>query len=55
MAREQALNTFQGHGEFFGVSDVTGINVMAQGQAGFPIEHIAQAHLAKTTVHIPQI
>ena len=37
----------QGHGEFLGVSNVTGINVMAQGQTGFPIEHIAQAHLAK--------
>ena len=47
MASEQALDALQGHGEFLGVSDVAGINVMAQGQTGFPIEHIAQAHLAK--------
>ena len=47
MASQQPLDALQGHGEFLGVGDVAGINVMAQGQARFPIEHIAQAHLAK--------
>ena len=27
--------------------DIAGINVMAQRQAGFPVDHIAQTHMAK--------
>jgi hypothetical protein len=43
MASEEPLDALQGHGEFLHVGDVAVINVMAQGRAGFPIEHIAQA------------
>ena len=47
MASQQAPNAFQGYGEFLGVGDVAGIDVMAQGEARFPVEHIAQPHLAQ--------